>query len=288
VLDYLAECQGKWDGKKRIDTWVINYLGADDTPLNRAIGRLMLIASARRPRDPGCKFDQIFVLEGPQGGGKSTVILVLAGKEFFSDQSVLNVSDKEAQEQLEGIWLHESAELTGLKKADADKLKAFLSRQYDRARAAYGHFREDLPRRCTQWGTTNAGIDDAYLTDTSGNRRMWVLAVGRIDLEALRRDRNQLWGEAATLEAQGAPIVLDEALWPAAAEEQEKRRIPDDHKEMVASADVLVHVLEVPTGHQHPEHGRRLSRVMKRCGWQTSKSGRVFIAGRQVRGYWRG
>ena len=73
VLDYLAECQGKWDGKKRIDTWVIDYLGCEDTPLNRAIGRLMLIASVRRARSPGCKFDQICVLEGPEGVNKSTV-----------------------------------------------------------------------------------------------------------------------------------------------------------------------------------------------------------------------
>jgi predicted P-loop ATPase len=93
VLDYLDECQGKWDGKKRIDTWVIDYLGCEDTPLNRAIGRLMLIASVQRARLPGCKFDQICVLEGEEGRDKSTAIRVLAGDETFSDQSVLNVSD---------------------------------------------------------------------------------------------------------------------------------------------------------------------------------------------------
>jgi hypothetical protein len=141
--------------------------------------------------------------------------------------------------------------------------------------------------------------------------------VGNIDIEALGRDRDQLWGEAATLEAQGASIVLDPALWPAAAEEQEKRRIVDtwedvvenmpvsvevregnatrqvqiihrlDGKELVRTADVLAYVLGVATGHQHSQHGKRLAQVMKRCGWQTSKSGRVSIAGRQVRGYWR-
>jgi hypothetical protein len=132
------------------------------------------------------------------------------------------------------------------------------------------------------------------------------------------RDRDQLWAEAAMLEAQGVSIVLDPALWAAAGEEQERRRIRDpwedvveamppartirnewgngeevqiiyqsDGKELVASADVMAHVLGVPAGHQHPEHGRRLARVMPRCGWQTSESGRVRFAGKQVRGYWR-
>jgi hypothetical protein len=120
VRDYLDECQSKWDGKKRIDTWVIDYMGVEDTPLHRAIGRIMLIASVRRARVPGCKFDQICVLEGEEGLNKSSAIKVLAGEENFSDQSVLNVSDREAQEQLEGVWLHESADLTGLKKAQVD------------------------------------------------------------------------------------------------------------------------------------------------------------------------
>jgi predicted P-loop ATPase len=272
---------------------------------------LMLIASVNRARSPGCKFDQICVLEGPEGVNKSTVIRVLAGDENFSDQTVLNVSDREAQEQLEGVWLHESADLTGLRKAEVERVKAFASRQSDRARPAYGRVREDRPRRCTQWATTN---DDAYLAGQTGNRRFWPLAVGQTNIDALRRDRDQLWGEAAALEAEGASIVLDPQLWSAATEEQEKRRIRDtwedvienippavevregyppkevqiiyqsDGKEMVRSADVLEHVLSVQTGHQNTEHGRRLARVMKRWGWQ---AGRFYILGKQERGYCR-
>ena len=92
--------------------------------------------------------------------------------------------------------------------------------------------REDCPRRCTQWATTN---DDAYLASQTGNRRFWPLAVGQINIDALRRDRDQLWGEAAALEAKGASIVLDPALWPAATEEQEKRRLVDTWEDVIES-----------------------------------------------------
>jgi hypothetical protein len=274
----------------------------------------MLLASARRARVPGCKVDQICVLEGPEGTDKSTAIKILAGEENFSDQSVLNVSEREAQEQLEGIWLHESADLTGLKKAEVERVKAFASRQKDRARPAYGRVREDRPRRCTQWATTN---DNVYLASQTGNRRFWPLIVGRILLAALRRDRDQLWGEAATLEAAGVSIELDPKLWQSAREEQDKRRIPDpwedlienmptiitvrdeadihsskdvqiihhsEDKEVASSTDVLVHILKVPAGQQHSDHGRRLARAMARYGWQ---SGRIRIYDKQQRGYWR-
>src|SRR6476646_6125922 len=102
--------------------------------------------------------------------------------------------------------MHENADLAGMKRAEIEKVKAFASRQLDRARPAYGRVREDRPRRCTHWGSTN---DDAYLASQTGNRRFWPLAVGNIDIDALRRDRDQLWGEATTLEAKGASIGLD-------------------------------------------------------------------------------
>src|SRR5262249_35621772 len=154
------------------------------------------------------------------------------GPEYFSDQSVLHVSDKEAQEQLDGIWIHESADMTGLKKAEVEKVKAFASRQVDRGRPAYGRVREDWPRRCIQGGTTNEFED--YLTSQTGNRRFWPIKVGHVDIEALRRDLDQLWGEAAALEAQGASLVLDRSLWSVAAVEQEKRRLRDPFEDRLA------------------------------------------------------
>ncbi|MGB6509236.1 MAG: virulence-associated E family protein [Xanthobacteraceae bacterium] len=302
VLDLLNECQGKWDGVKRLDTWVIDYLGCEDTRLNRAIGRLALIAACRRARSPGCKFDSITVLEGDEGTNKSTAIRVLAGDENFSDQSILGAKDKEVQEQLDGVWMHENADLAGMKRAEVEHVKAFASRQVDRARPAYGRVREDRPRRSIEWGTTN---NKEYLLSQTGNRRFWPLQTGKIDIEALKRDREQLLGEAATYEATGESMTLVASLWGDAREAQEQRRVADpwedilasipdsmvhksgDGSERIASAHVLTHVLQIPTAQQTSAHGQRLARAMDHVGWKRNSSGNVTINGKPVRGYIR-
>jgi hypothetical protein len=121
VTDYLAEAQKGWDRENRIDTWLIDYMGAEDTPLNKMMGRLVLIAGVRRARHPGCKFDQILVLESPEGFNKSSALAALAGSPaYFSDQAIFGVSQKEQQELLAGIWIYEAADLGGLRKAEVD------------------------------------------------------------------------------------------------------------------------------------------------------------------------
>jgi predicted P-loop ATPase len=141
-----------------------------------------------------------------------------------------------AQELLTGIWLYEIADLTDISKADVNRVKAFASRDTDRARPAYGRVVEKRPRRNTFWGTTN---DQQYLKSQTGNRRFLPVPVGRIDIDALSRDRDQLWGEAAAAEAAGESIVLDESLWATAAEEQEKRRTIDPWEDILA--DIFMH-----------------------------------------------
>jgi predicted P-loop ATPase len=302
VLDLLNECQDEWDKVPRLDTWVINYLGCEDTPLSCAIGRAVLVAACRRARVPGCKFDFITVLEGPEGIEKSTAIRVLAGDEFFSDQSILGANDKEVQEQLEGVWMHENADLAGMRKADVETMKAFASRQVDRARPAYGRVREDRPRRSIEWGTTN---NDLYLQSQTGNRRWWTLRTEEIDIEGLKRDRRQLLGEAATHEAAGESIGLDESLWNDARNAQEQRRVTDpwedilvdmpnhiikrtgDGFEQVASADVLENALQIQNAHRTSALSQRLAHAMKHTGWERNASGKVMIEGRSVRGFIR-
>jgi predicted P-loop ATPase len=254
----------------------------------------MLVAAVRRVRKPGTKFDTIVVLEGEQGTGKSTAVTILAGRDYFGDQDILALDAKAQMEALEGVWLYEIPELAGMRMADVEKIKAFASRWEDRARPAYGRFRENRPRRCIFIGTTNA---EEYLRDQTGNRRFWPVATRAIDLETLERDRDQLWAEAATLEARGESIVLPRALWPAAFEAQEKRLEGDPWVDVLAdvsgslingayrvSTKVVWEKLGIPPEGQYPTARTRLNDAMRRLGW-TSK---VFkMNGHSVRGFER-
>ena len=170
VCEYLSGLD--WDGKPRIDTWLIDYASAKDTDYVRSVSAITLIAAVRRPRHPGVKFDTIPVLEGPQGSGKSTLIKVLASDEFFSDQDILALDHKAQMEALEGVWLHELCELAGMRHTDVNKIKAFASRAVDKGRPAYARYSESRPRRGIFIGTTN---DDEYLKDETGNRRFWPI-----------------------------------------------------------------------------------------------------------------
>jgi hypothetical protein len=291
VLDYLNALE--WDGTPRLERWPITYLGAADTELNREFGRLTLIAAIRRVRRPGTKFDSIVVLEGPMGTQKSMAIEILAGSENFSDQTILGVRDREAQELLAGIWLFEIAELSNIRRTEVEHIKAFASRTADRARPAYGRTRIDQPRRCILFATTN---NDRYLKEA--DRRFWPIKTGTIDIDALRRDRDQLWAEAAAQE-RGASIVLRRELWDTARAEQEAREDSDpwDDKlvdtigtveqgeERVASVDLLEIALGIHISRQRDIDFKRLGRCMRRLGWNGPK--KTEIDGKPVKGYTR-
>jgi hypothetical protein len=299
VVDYLNGL--KWDGDGRIDKWLTTYLGAEDTELNRAIGRIALVAQVRRARQPGCKFDQIIVLESPEGYFKSTALGVLAGgPENFSDQTILRNGDKEQQELLRGVWVYEIADLSNIRKAEVEHVKAFASRTHDRARPAYGRARVDLPRRGIIWATTN---NAEYLKSQSGNRRFWPVAVNVIDIEALKRDRDQLFAEAAILETDEMSIVLPQELWGVAAIEQDQRREADPWEDVlrdvrgqtvestrpseyrVLTHDLLETNIGIPRERQTPGLLHRVGVCMRQLGWHGPKQMR--IGERSGRGYWR-
>jgi virulence-associated protein E/DNA primase RepB-like protein len=286
-----------WDGVDRLDRWLMDYAGSDDTPYVRAVSRIALIAAVRRARKPGVKFDTILVLEGPQGTGKSTLINIMASDEFFSDQDILALDNKSQMEALEGIWIYELCELAGMRHTDVNKIKAFASRAVDRARPAYARFSEARPRRGIFVGTTN---DDQYLKDETGNRRFWPIRTGAIDLVGLKAIRDQLWAEAGAYEAQGEPIVLDRDLWVDATLEQQKRVEVDgweialegiggrafNGRELAPSKWLMEEVLGVSRSHVQGYHYKRLAKAMKALDWKGPTT-ITLPTGEKVKGYWR-
>jgi hypothetical protein len=295
LLDYLNSLQ--WDGESRISDFLIRYFGAEDTAFNRSIGRKMLIAAVRRARQPGVKYDTVVVFEGAQGTGKSTALEILAGRENFSDQDVLSLDTKGHIETLEGVWILELSELDGLKRADIARVKAFISRTEDRARPAYGRSRENRPRRNIFAGTTN---EDQYLRDTTGNRRFWPVKIGEIDLNCLKRDRDQIWAEAVCLEKKGEPIALEKELYPVAAELQAQRLEQDawlevlseiegeviEGEERIGTGQILLQHLRIPADRQSAAIAKRLATVMRQLGWEGPKGMRIGH-NPTVRGYSR-
>ena len=156
----------KWDGVPRVETVLIDYLGADDNPYVRAVARKILCAAYKRIMVPGIKFDYIPVLNGPQGIGKSTLIAKLGGEWYSDSLNLSDMNDKTAAEKLQGYWIMEIGELAGMKKADLDKVKAFISRQDDKYRASFGRRVTPHPRQCVFFGTTNS--ENGWVQDLAG------------------------------------------------------------------------------------------------------------------------
>lgn len=201
LMDYLDGLN--WDGIPRLNTWLTTYCGVTDTPLVRAQAKIVIMAAVRRIFEPGCKFDSVLVLEGPEGVFKSSVVKVLAngsriGNEYFSDSPILNTEERKQQELTAGVWFYELAELAGMKKAEQFAVKNFITKQEERARPAYAHFQEIRPRVCIfigSFNTTPGGELIQYL-NSGDQRRWWPVLVGDIDIPALERDRDQLFAEA--------------------------------------------------------------------------------------------
>ncbi|WP_195345139.1 virulence-associated E family protein [Paraclostridium sordellii] len=208
IIDYLNS--NTWDKISRVDTLMIDYLGAEDCEYTRSITRKMLVAAVSRIFNPGIKFDYMLVLVGRQGIGKSYIINLL-GREWYSD-SLNTVYGKEAYEQLQNAWILEMAELSATKKADAEAIKHFISKTEDSYRQAYGRRVDTFKRQCVFFGTTN---ENEFLKDRTGNRRYWPLMVGvNKPLKSLFKDLNkneinQIWAEALYLYKCGEKLILE-------------------------------------------------------------------------------
>jgi predicted P-loop ATPase len=231
-LDSLA-----WDGKARLDTLLIEWLGAEDTPYTRMATRKFCVAAVARVFVPGIKFDNALVTTGPQGIGKTLLVQKLGGQ-WFSN-SLDTVQGKEAYEALQGAWLIEIGEMNATRKADIEAVKQFISKTEDSFRVAYGRRKSYFPRQCVFWGTSN---DAEFLRDRTGNRRYWPVACSGESAkhpgDMAQATVDQIWAEAVHYYRHGENLYLtaDESAMAQAAQEE--------HTEESPLAGVVVSFLE--------------------------------------------
>ena len=245
VKNYLESCT--WDGVQRVETLLIDYMGAEDCPYTRAVTRKVMAAAVARIYRPGCKFDHMLTLRGAQGLGKSSFIGLLGGQ-WFSD-SMSTVQGKEAMEQIQGVWIMEVGELAGMRKAEVEAIKLYITKRTDRFRPAYGRRMQEFPRQCIFIGSTN---ESQFLRDTTGNRRFWVVDTPHEPprdfwAELTPETISQIWAEAVAIYKAGEPLYLSKEMEAVAREVQEtyeeenpkvgivaqylERLLPDDWEE---------------------------------------------------------
>ena len=236
VRDYLNGCV--WDGVPRVDTLLIDYLGAEDTAYTRAVTRKTLAAAVARIYKPGCKFDYMLTLRGRQGLGKSALIGKLGGA-WFSD-TFTTMQGKDAYEQVQGVWIMEVGELAGMRKAEAETIKLYISKQVDRFRPAYGRRLQEFPRQCVFIGTTN---ETQFLRDTTGNRRFWVVDTPNNPThdmweELTSETIKQIWAEAVEIYNAGEKLYLPKNL------EKVAREVQESYEEENPRAGIVAEYLE--------------------------------------------
>jgi putative DNA primase/helicase len=292
VKDYLTGLQFDWDGVPRLETWLHDLAGADDTPLNRAFGRKWFIAAVARALRPGCKADNMLVLEGPEELQKSSLFSRLAtinGHEYFLDKSIDTRKDGLVENQM--CWIREIAELDGIKGREVSAIKNFLSQKDDTYREPYARLAKTVPRRFVFCGSVNPG-GEGYLQSQTGNRRFWIVRVNRkIDLSAVDACKDQLWAEAvAAFQAGEAWWLEDPALIKAAGEVAETRtetdhltadvaawlrrlKTSDEYGGLIATTKSIAdECLGITLKDQTSAVGRRVAVIMGRLGWEKSRA----------------
>lgn len=278
-----------WDGVPRLDNWLSTYCGATDTPYERGVGRLCLLSIVARVMQPGCKCDYMVILEGPQGLGKSTICSILGGK-WFTDNLPDNLESKDTAVHLRGKLVVEFGELHQLGKAEVTQLKKFLTKTTEKYRPPYGKLEVVEPRQCVFFGTTN---EEEYLRDPTGDRRFWPVVTKQCNIAEFERDRDQLFAEALVAYRAG------EQWWPSwefeqtyIKEQQDDRYETDPWEERVSkflgkktkvtSQDVYTGALGLAPKDQTQYIKRRVSTIMKRLGWKSSKSDTTRLWIRQL------
>nr|BDD46997.1 conjugal transfer protein TraC [Piscirickettsiaceae bacterium] len=287
VQDYLKSL--KWDGVPRIAPdpdktlkgWLSTYLGASETEYHYRVGVKWLVGAVARVMRPPVKVDNILILEGLQGAGKSTILSILGG-DWFSDTHFA-LGDKDGYQQMQGVWINEIAELDAFNKAESNRAKAFFAAETDRYRPSYGRRAQNFSRQCVFAGTTN---QEHYLKDATGNRRYWPVGCYSIDLEALRRDRDQLWAEALKLYEAGFEWWVTKEEAHLFGEEQDSRFDADVWEDKIAdwllkpdelsnddysTVDIMERALGLEAQNQRKPEQTRVGQIMVRLKWAKKK-----------------
>lgn len=280
-----------WDGRPRLATWLQHYLGAQVPEGDRRsrivdyyakVGTWWLLASVARVMQPGCKADHVPVLEGAQGGGKSTTVRVLYAP--WVSETPMRLGDKDSYGATRGVWGYELAELISLNRAESIVIKGYLTAREDRYRPPYGRREIVVPRQTIFVGTTNA---DVYLRDMTGNRRFWPIRCGEIralGVDGLEGVREQLWAEALTRYRAG------ESWYPTSredvamfAEEQDARELGDVWEALIEEgtkgrididmAAIFRDVLDIDPGKMTRAEQIRVGECMARLGWTKKRTG---------------
>ena len=292
VVDYFDRCAAMWDGQERIATAFTRYWGAADSEYLRLIATMFFIGIVVRGYRPGVKNDHAPVFEGGQGRGKSTALKVLGG-DWFAD-TPFRMGEKDGYLSIQGVLLYEVAELEQFNRSEVTAIKAFMSSTVDRFREPYGRRMKNMPRRCAFAATTN---EDAYFKDSTGNRRFWPVETGRLDIDALIADRDQLYGEAIALMNAGVQ------WWPTYEQQQrlispmqESREIPDPWHgrvyeylegidsegkatmagkiQRVTARELLTRALHFELSKMGPARAEtmRIGAIMRKLGWTKDRS----------------
>jgi putative DNA primase/helicase len=278
-----------WDKTARIDNFFEDYYGTPRTDYTMAASKNSLIAMVARVYKPGCQVDNMPVMEGPQGILKSSSLRALAG-EYHAEQHE-NVTQKDFLQNLQGKWLIEISEMDSFSKSETSKVKAVITTVSDHFRPSYGRRSVDHPRQCVFVGTTNR---DDWNRDETGARRFWPIQCGVIDIDGIRKNRNQLFAEAVHRFKKG------ESWWEMPADETQKQqhsryvapawveliekyihheRVRDDNHDgfrwipraepltELSIAEVLEHALDVPRAQWSKANEMRVAESLRFLEW---------------------
>jgi len=275
VRDYLNAL--KWDGVTRLDRFLPILFGTPDTEYEQMIGPKWMIGAVARIYEPGCKMDNMLVLEGPQNLGKSTALRVLFGPDNFTEMVNELRDHKRFVEQIQGKWVVEFAELSSIRRADVDLVKAIITMQTDKVRPSYGRHTVETPRQCVLAASVNPKSDTGYLSDPTGNRRYWPVTCTKIDMEKLTRKRDQLWAEAVERYRDKERWWLNEHDSVLAGAEQVERVSIDPWQDHVGdtiirgmsytSVQILTNIIKIPLDRQDGFTKTRIATVMSSLGW---------------------